>query len=345
VLIGGRPFGRIALVVALFALGCRAQTPAPAAGQTPVHPGAPAVQVGVKLSPEMARRAEVMIRNKSTLSLEYAFSFGVPTTSEVPGYDQVVVTFTAPGGTPKAATFLLSADGKTLAQFNKLDLSQDPKDQVSQAGRPARGGGPNAPVLIVGFDDLECPFCAKMNEELFPAILNRYKDQVRIVYRDFPLEQHPWAIHAAVDANCLGAASTEGYWNFVDYVHAHAADLPYEEKSIPKSNETLDKLALDEGTRQKVNQPELVACVLKQDASKVKASVDEALRDPLSVDSTPVLFVNGEKITGVVPVETIFQVIDGALIAAGQTPPPAPAKPAPAAQPAAATQPATKPGS
>jgi protein-disulfide isomerase len=329
VLIGVRPFGRFAWVVALAAFGCHAQTPAPAA-----------VQAGVTLSPQMARKAEVMIRNKSTISLDYTISFGVPTVSEVPGYDQVVATFTAEGTSPKSATFLLSTDGKTLAQFNKLDLSQDPKDKVSPAGRPARGGGPNAPVVIVGFDDLECPFCAKMNEELFPAILKRYKDQVRVVYRDFPLEQHPWAMHAAVDANCLGSATSDGYWNFVDYVHAHAADLPYDEKTIAKTNEALDKLTLDEGARQKVNQPELVACVLKQDSSKVKASVDEALKDPLSIDSTPVLFINGEKIVGLVSVEQIYQVIDGALIAAGQTPPPAPPKPA--AQPPAS---ATKPGS
>jgi protein-disulfide isomerase len=179
-----------------------------------------------------------------------------------------------------------------------------------------------------------------MNAELFPAILARYKDQVRVVYRDFPLAQiHPWALRAAVDANCLGAVTTEGYWNFIDYVHAHAAELPYDQKVLAKTNETLDKLALDEGARQKVNQPDLAACVLKQDASKVKASALEAESDPLSVGSTPVLFINGERIEGVVPVETIFQVIDGALIAAGQTPPPSPPKPAPAASPAA------KPGS
>jgi protein-disulfide isomerase len=298
------------------------------------------VQAGVKQSPEMARKAEVMIRNKSSISLDYAISFGVPTVSEVPGYDQVLATFSAQGTSPRTATFLLSTDGKTLAQFNKLDLSQDPKDKISPVGRPARGGGPNAPVVIVGFDDLECPFCAQMNAELFPAVLERYKDQVRIVYRDFPLDGHPWAMHAAVDANCLGAATTEGYWNYVDYVHAHAADLPYDDKTIAKANETLDKLALNEGVRQKVNQPELVACVLKQDSSKVKASVDEALKDPLSLGSTPTLFINGEKVEGVVPVETLYRIIDGALTAAGQTPPPAPPKPA-----APAAPPAAKPGS
>ena len=58
---------------------------------------------------------------------------------------------------------------------------------MSSAGRPARGGPANAPVMIVGYDDLECPYCAQMNAEIFPALLDRYKDQVRVVYRDFPL--------------------------------------------------------------------------------------------------------------------------------------------------------------
>jgi hypothetical protein len=72
----------------------------------------------------------------------------------------------------------------------------------------------------------------------------------------------------------------------------------------------------------------------------VKASVDEALKDPLSLGSTPTLFINGEKVEGVVPVETLYRIIDGALTAAGQTPPPAPPKPA-----APAAPPAAKPGS
>ena len=224
-----------------------------------------------------------------------------------------------------AVPFLLAVDGKTLAQFNKFDLSQDPKDKVSAAGRPARGGPPNAPVLIVGFDDLECPYCAKMNAELFPAILN-----------------HPWAKHAAIDANCLAVATTDGYWNFVDYVHVHGDEMAGTEKTAAKANQTLDKLTLDEGTRQKVNQSELVACVLKQDDTVVKSSIIQAEADPLRVNSTPMLYVNGEKVEGVVPIETLYRIIDRALTAAGQTPPP----PAPAAKPAPAAAPAaTKPGS
>jgi protein-disulfide isomerase len=196
-------------------------------------------------------------------------------------------------------------------------------------------------VLIVGFDDLECPFCAEMNATLFPAILNRYKDQVRVVYRDFPLDQHPWAMHAAVDANCLAAASAPGYWNYVDYVHAHAAEMTGDPKAPVKPEALLDKLALDEGARQHVSLQDLSACIQKQDDSKVKASVQESLSAPLNIGSAPVLFVNGLKIEGVVSVETLDRIIDQALVAAGQTPPPPPPPPVPAATPAPA---AAKPG-
>ena len=352
VLNGVRPLRYLALIALAAALGCHAQT---SVQMVPPAAGTQAVQVGVKLSPEMARRVEVAIRNRSqAVTPAYAISIGEPTKSEIAGYDQVIVTFTADGNQSKTAPFLLSTDGKTLAQFNKYDLSQDPREMVSAAGRPARGGAENAPVLVVGYDDLECPFCAQMNAEIFPAILDRYKDQVRVVYRDFPLyDIHPWAMHAAIDANCLGAASTAGYWNFIDYVHAHADEMAGAEKTSVKADATLDKLALDEGARQKVDAAELAACVQKQDDSRVKASVQEAEADPLRVDSTPVLFINGEKVEGLVPIETIYRMIDGALIAAGKTPPPpvspppAPptAKPAPVASPAQPAPVAAKPGS
>ena len=163
-----------------------------------------------KLSPELTRRIEVLIRSKSSVPPDFDMQIGPRTKSEVPGFDEISVTFSADGKSSKPLTFLLSTDGKTLAQFNKYDISKDPKLLVSGDGRPGRGGPANAPVLIVGFDDLECPFCAKMHEQLFPALLERYKDQVHIVYRDFPLDQHPWAVRAAIDTSCVGAQSPSG---------------------------------------------------------------------------------------------------------------------------------------
>jgi protein-disulfide isomerase len=314
------------IALTLAAVGCHAQTPVEASG---------------KLSPDLARRVEVLIRSKSSIPPDYEIKVGPRTKSDVPGYDAISVTFSAGDKTSKPMTFLLSTDGKTLAQFNTYDISKDPKLLVSGDGRPGRGGPATAPVLIVGFDDLECPFCAKMHQQLFPALTERYKDQIHIVYRDFPLDQHPWAMRAAIDTNCVGAQSAVGYWNLVDYIHAHAAEMGGDEKSLTKANETLDSLSRDEGKRQKLNADVLDACLKKQDDSAIKASMK--LGESLGVDSTPALFINGEKVEGALPLEYVYRMIDSALIASGQTPPPPPPTAAPTqAQPQ--TPPATKPG-
>ena len=174
---------------------------------------------------------EVLIRSKSGVPPDYDIEVGPRTKSDVPGFDAIAVTFSSEGKTSKPVTFLLSNDGKTLAQFSKFDISKDPKKLVSDEGRPARGGPANAPVLIVGFDDLECPYCARMHEQLFPALTERYKNQVRIVYKDFPLDQ-------IIRGRCARRSTwiawprrvRTGYWNLVDYIHAHAAEMGGAEK-------------------------------------------------------------------------------------------------------------------
>jgi protein-disulfide isomerase len=290
----------------------------------------------------MERRIEVLVRNRSNVTPDYRIDIGVPTATDIPGYDQVMIGFSADGtdnAKVKALPFLVSTDGNTLAQFNKFDMSGDLRNAVSDAGRPPRGGDEHAPVLIVVFDDLECPFCAQMNAELFPAVLNRYKNLVRIVYRDFPLpaNQHPWAMHAAIDANCLLDRSSTAYWTYVDYVHAHSAEMGADEKSLAASEKQLDKLAVDEGVREGVDQAQLSACVQKQDTHKMDAFVLQGEADPLRIGSTPTIFINGERVEGVVSPETLYRVIDRALVAAGVTPPAAP--------PAQAQPAQTKPGS
>jgi protein-disulfide isomerase len=125
-----------------------------------------------------------------------------------------------------------------------------------------------------------------------------------------------------------------GYWNLVDYIHAHAADMGGTEKTLAKANETLDTLTKEEGKRQKVNETTLNACIEKQDDTTVKASIKAG--SDLGVEATPALYINGERLEGAVPVEFVYRMIDNALIAAGQTPPP-PVAPAPAPQNAPAS--------
>jgi protein-disulfide isomerase len=208
------------------------------------------------------------------------------------------------------------------------DISKDPKTIVSAAGRPSRGGPAGAPVELVMFDDLECPFCAKMHRQLFPALTNRYGQTVHVVYRDFPLSQHPWAMRAAVDANCVAAQSTQGYWNMVDTIHGHANDFGGAEHSLQKANDALDQMAVDQAKADglKPDQVSTVqACVKKQDETEIKASVK--LGESLEIEATPVLFINGEKLEGAYPLEDVFRMVDQALVAAGRVPPPAYAAP------------------
>ena len=290
---------------------------------------------GTPLAAAERHRVEVLLRQKANLPPESMVNIGPRMPSDVAGYDNISVSFSAEGKSSKPVNFLLSKDGKTLAQFSKFDLSADPRTMISDAGRPSRGGPESAPVIIVGFDDLECPFCARLHESIFPAITQRYGDKVRIVYKDFPLDQHPWAMRAAVDVNCLGAQSEKGYWNLVDYIHGHASDIgadpkdPKADKTLPRANDQLDKLTKEQGEFQKADMPKLEACLTKQDTAAIDAS--KKVGEALNIDSTPTLFINGDKIDGAVPLEFLFGEIDDALRAEGVKPPPpyvAPAAPA-----------------
>lgn len=274
------------------------------------------------LPPDLAWRVEVLFRSKATLPPAAEVHIGPRTPSEISGYDKLSITYTAAGQTSAPIPFLLSHDGKSLVQFNKFDISGDPRAIVPVSGRPTRGGSEDAPVTIVVFDDLECPFCARLNTTLFPAVLDRYKDQVRIVYLDFPNEGHPWALRAAIDVSCLAKQSSAGYWNAVDTIHARAAELGGPERSLAKANDSLDEIVGQMGEQQHVDAATLKACVQKQDTAPIEHSREQGLG--LQVSVTPTFFINGARVEGAVPIDLIFHMIDSALLAEGKTPPSSP---------------------
>jgi protein-disulfide isomerase len=298
------------------AVGCRAQSAAS---------GAPDAEIN--------RRIEVMVRSQFNVPVDFNVAIGPRQPSKITGYDTLPITLSR-GTKSTEVKFLISTDGKTLARLETFDLTKDPAFAIDIAGRPIRGN-PNAKVTVINFDDLECPYCARMHTSLFPATMERYKDKVRFVYKDDPLtDLHPWAMHAAVDANCLGAQSGQVYWNYVDYIHSHGQEVSGEDRNLPKSFAALDRIAREEGTLGKLDSAKLDACIAKQDEKEVRASAKEA--EALGVDGTPAVFVDGERVNGgAVPEEQVWLVIDRALKAAGIQPPSAP-------QPQKPEQPATK---
>lgn len=296
------------LLALALAIGCKAQTAATD-----------------NANAEVNRRIEVMVRAQYNVPGDYSVSIGARKASKIPGFETLPVTLSH-GAKSSVVDFLISTDSKTLARLETFDLTKDPAFSIDVAGRPIRGN-PSAKVTVVSFDDLECPYCARMHTSLFPGTLERYKDKVRFIYKDDPLvDLHPWAMHAAIDANCLAAQSGDAYWTDVDYVHAHGQEVSGDDRDLHKSFATLDRIAREEASLVKLDQTKLDACIAKQDDSKVRSSAKEA--EDLGIDGTPALFVDGERINGAVPEEQVWQVIDRALRAAGVEPPPAPAQPA-----------------
>jgi protein-disulfide isomerase len=301
------------------AVGCRAQTP-------------PKI-----IDPALARRIEINVRSQFDLSPDINVTLGAREKSDFPGYDALSVTLSNATGKSQTIKFLLSADNSKLIHQDLYDLKKDPAESLNIAGRPIRGN-PAAKVTVVNFDDLECPYCARMHQEIFPGTAARYKDTVRFIYKDNPLVAiHPWAMHAAVDSNCLAAQSHEVYWTYVDYLHTHGDEITGADRDPAKSFETLDRVARQEAILGKLDETKLNACLAKQDETQVNASVKEA--EDLGLTGTPELYINGERVNGAVAQESLWQAIDRALRAQGIEPPPVPAPPAPQADKPAAAAP------
>ena len=284
--------------------------------------------------PDLARKIEHQMRSYYNIPTDVKVIVGeVAPSPDWPGYDTVAVTI---DGESKKQDykFLLSKDRNTLLRITKFDLTKDPfaelMGKIDVAGRPSRGAK-GAKVVAVNYDDFECPYCSRMHAMLFPEILKEYGDRVTFIYKDYPLSEiHPWAIHAAVNANCLAAQNADAYWGFADYVHANKHDVD-NEKTQPARFDVLDKMAVLQGQKHNVDAAKLQACVKAQNEDGVRASMKEA--DGLGVNATPTLFINGQKIDGAVPLNEIRAALDQALKDAGQpVPEHLPSAPAPASK-------------
>ncbi len=270
--------------------------------------------------PEVSRKVERQVRSYYNIPPEMKVTVGdITASTDWPGYDGVLVTIDSGEGKKQELKLLISKDRNTMVRLTKFDLTKDPfaevMNKIDVNGRPTRGAK-SAKVVVVNFDDFECPYCAAMHQTLFPELLKEYGDRVIFIYKDYPLaEIHPWAIHAAVDANCLAAQDTDAYWDFADNIHANKREVDNEKTSGARF-EAIDKMAMLQGQKHNVDVAKLQACVKTQNDDAVKASMKEA--DGIGVNATPTLFINGQKIDGAVPVSEIRAALDNALKDAGQ---------------------------
>ncbi len=297
------------VLLLLICLGCSAQSPPASNLPSPTA------------APDITRTIERQVRAHYSLPPDVNVVLGPLRSSEFANYDALTVTVVSPDK-KQDLEFLLSRDHKTLMRMNRFDLTTDPyaetMKKIDVSGRPTRGNK-DAKVTVVNYDDFECPFCSRMHQALFPQLLKEYGDRVLFIYKDYPLEEiHPWAVHAAVDANCLGALNNDAYWDYADYLHANQNAIKGE-KGRDAQNAELDKLANLQAEKRNLDIPKLQVCIRSQDEKAVRASIKEGGK--LGVDATPTMFVNGQKLDGAVPAEDVRLALDRALRDAGVAPP------------------------
>src|ERR1022692_5117807 len=253
--------------------------------------------------PDLAKKIERQVRSYYKVPPEIQVLIGPPSpSSEFPNYDSLVVTI---GNADKKQdlAFLISKDRTSMTRMIKFDLTKDPyavtMSKIDTTGRPTRGAKASK-VVVVNFDDFECPFCSRMHQTLFTQIIKEYGDRVTFIYKDYPLvEIHPWATHAAAAANCLAAQSSDAYWDFADYIHANKREVDTEKTPVARFD-AIDKITMLQGQKHSLDAVKLQSCVKAQNEDAVRASMKEA--DGLGINGTPALFINGRKIDGAVPV-------------------------------------------
>ena len=175
----------------------------------------------------------------------------------------------------------------------------EPPVMTVPAGDGPAWGLPAAPVTIVEFADFECPVC-KENLPILQEVRSLYREQVRIVYRNFPLASHPQARPAAEAGYC---AHEQGqFWAYHDALFAKAPDL-----------QPSDYVQMAE--RLKLNTADFTAC-LGSNRPKVVIAKDLAEAQALGLSGTPTFFINGRYLSGFQSLDTLRQYIDRELRAA-----------------------------
>jgi len=159
-----------------------------------------------------------------------------------------------------------------------------------------RLGPDDAPVTIIEFSDFQCPFCQK-SVAVLQELRRMYGDKIRLIYRDFPGQNHPQAVPAAEASEC---AHEQGkFWQYHDLLFARQA--PGKPWSFPA---LAAELGLDVDA--------FSSCLA---SGRFRAEINKDLHDGLRVGitSTPTFFINGRPLIGFQPITAFQQLIDQAL--------------------------------
>jgi protein-disulfide isomerase len=196
-----------------------------------------------------------------------------------------------------------AASGKSEAAI-RADLDRyakqpppllEPAVKLSIDGAPYKGPA-NAKVTIVEFSDFQCPYCAKAAVEA-AQLVQRFPKDVKLVFKQFPLEEHS---QAALAAEASLAAHAQGkFWPLHDKMYANFRQISY-----PR----ILAWALETGLDMQRFRADL-------DSHKYAAEVhnEEQQGEAAGVEGTPTFFIDGKKFNGVFEVSAIAPIVQDEL--------------------------------
>jgi len=191
-----------------------------------------------------------------------------------------------------------------------IDTSMEPWGRTNMSGvslddRPTQGPA-NAPVTIVEFADFECPFCAHAFSVIETLVNTTYKGKVKVIFKAYPLNVHPWAMKAAEAAECARMQNPDAFWDFARYFYTNQGSI-----NAKNIQDNVDKLA----KTQKLDAPSLKAC-MENPQTEARIKQDQTDGNSIHVSSTPTFFVNGIPVVGL-PDGKIMDFVIGSELAKG----------------------------
>jgi len=166
---------------------------------------------------------------------------------------------------------------------------------VEVKGNPSLGPS-NAKITVIEFSDFECPYCQR-SQNITKNLRAKYKDQIKWVFRDFPLSFHQNAMFAHIAANCVGKQGK--YWDIFDKLFQNTGSLNREKVLQLVSDMNIDMKKFEECTKD----PEV----------EREVHSDIADGQEVGVNGTPAFFINGIMIEGAQPITSFEKIIEQEL--------------------------------
>jgi len=165
--------------------------------------------------------------------------------------------------------------------------------KLATDGDPVRGAA-NSKVTIVEFSDFQCPFCAEAAEQA-KQLLAQYPNQVKLVFKQFPLESHSMAEMAAEAA--LAAQAQGKFWEMHDKLYANFRSL-----SAGRILAWAKELGLD---------VDRFKADMASHKFAARVNSEEKQGEVAGVEGTPTFFIDGHRLNAAFEVATVAPLVNG----------------------------------